>query len=278
MRISVVTVAYQAASTLGDTLESVARQSHPEVEHLLIDGGSQDATAEVVSRHGAHLARFVSERDRGLYDAMNKGARLASGDVIGFLNADDWYASPDVLARVAAAFDAGADFVYGDLAFVEPDAPYATRRLWNDAQHEPRDFIHRGWQPAHPTTFIRLERFRALGGFDLRYRIGADYVFLARAMTELALRIRHVPHRMINMRLGGASTEGPAAVWRANRECATALRELGVALPWAVIAMKLARKLPQVLRAGAQGTTPAIAAAPVWRPWDPQALACAPTS
>jgi len=268
MKISIVTVAYRAAATLADTLESVARQSHGDVEHLLIDGGSDDATPEVVKRHGVHLARFVSEPDRGLYDAMNKGAGLATGDVLGFLNADDWYASPEVLAWVAAAFEAGADLVYGDLSFVEPKAPYATRRVWTDAQHAPRDFLRRGWQPAHPTTFIRLERFRALGGFDLRYRIGADYAFLARAMADPTLRTHHVANRMINMRLGGASTEGPAAVWRANCECAAALRELGVALPWTVIAMKLARKIPQVVRGRQLALHPDVAGVPVWRPWD----------
>lgn len=264
MKLSVVTVAYRAADTLADALESVARQSHPDVEHWLIDGGSADATRSVVARHGAHLAGFVSEPDDGLYHAMNKGAALARGDAIGFLNADDWYAGPDVLRRVAEAFDVGADLVYGDLAFVAPAAPFALRRVWHDRPHAPRDFFRRGWQPAHPTTFVRRALFEAVGGFDTRWRIGADYAFLAATMRRPGLRLRHVGERFINMRVGGASTEGPGAVWRANRECAQALRELGVRWPWATLALKVARKLPQV---AAARLAPAEAAPPPWRPW-----------
>ena len=262
MKFAIVTVSYNAAATLADTLESVARQRGVEVEHWLVDGGSRDDTATVVARHGRHLAGFVSERDRGLYDAMNKGAARARGEVLGFLNADDWYASPDALRWVAEAFEAGADLVYGDLVFVTPEPPFVVKRVWSDAAHAPRDFFRLGWQPAHPTTFVRRELFHAFGGFDLRWRIGADYAFLARAMQQPRLRPRHVPRTLINMRLGGASTAGARAIWRSNRECAQALRELGHPWPWATIAMKTARKLPQLLTA--RGLAPVNV---LWRPW-----------
>lgn len=266
MKVTVVTVCYNAAATLRDALKSVANQTHPSVEHILIDGGSTDTTSEVIRLHGAHLASVVSEPDDGLYDAMNKGATRARGDVIGFLNADDWYANPNVLGWVSDCFEHGADLVYGDLAFVTTEPPFAARRVWHDRPHAPRDFFRCGWQSAHPTTFIRLDLFRALGGFDIRWRIGADYAFLATAMQHPGLKMQHVAKRFINMRLGGASTEGPAAVWRANRECAAALRELGCRWPWGTLTLKVARKLPQVVlaRLGAD----ARVAEPLWRPWD----------
>jgi glycosyltransferase len=266
VKISVITVAFNSASTIEDSLRSVAEQSHPDVEHIVIDGASTDNTVAVVRRHGEHLARVVSERDHGIYDAMNKGAALATGDVIGFLNSDDWYAGPDVLSWVNDQFDLGADLVYGDLAFVSSDRPFQVRRVWRDRQHAAQDLFQRGWQPAHPTTFIRSELFRALGGFNTRWRIAADYVFLAAAMRHPGLRLAHVGRHLVNMRLGGASTEGAGAIWRANRECAAALHELGISSPWRTITWKLASKIPQIVRARL-GSDDMIQSPP-WRPWD----------
>ncbi len=261
MKVSVVTVSFNAASTLADTLESVARQNHDQTEHWLIDGLSQDATAAVVQRHGHHLAGFVSEPDLGLYDAMNKGAAMASGDILGFLNADDWYAGPETLSSVCKAFAAGADLVYGDLVFRASRAPFEIKRVWRDCAHDPQDFFRLGWQPAHPCTFVRRDLFQAIGGFDLRWRIGADYAWLARAMLQADLRLRHVPQTLVNMRLGGASTAGLRAVWQANRECAQVLHELG-RWPWMTIAMKTARKVPQLLT-----NRDTVGADALWRPW-----------
>jgi glycosyltransferase involved in cell wall biosynthesis len=261
MKFAIVTVSYNAAATLADTLESVRRQVGVEIEHWVIDGGSTDNTAMVIERHGQHLAGYVSESDKGLYDAMNKGASLARGDVLGFLNADDWYAAPDTLRCVSSAFAQGADLVYGDLVLTTPRLPFEVKRTWRDDVHVPEDFFRRGWQPAHPATFVRRDLFRALGGFDLRWRISADYGWLAHAMQHPGLRLRHVAKTLVNMRLGGASTAGPLAIWRANRECAQVLRELG-RWPWATITMKTARKLPQLLNARLPTT-----AKPLWRPW-----------
>jgi len=266
MNITVVTVSYNSQRTIADTLASVAAQHNSAVEHIVIDGASTDNTMAVVRQHGKHLARMLSEPDRGIYDAMNKGAALATGDAIGFLNSDDWYADPDVLSWVSDQFDLGADLVYGDLAFVSADRPFKVRRVWRDRPHAAQDFFQRGWQPAHPTTFIRTDLFRSLGGFNTRWRIAADYAFLAAAMRHPGLRMAHVGRHLVNMRLGGASTEGAGAIWRANRECAAALRELGVSSPWRTITWKLASKIPQIVRARL-GSDDMIQSPP-WRPWD----------
>lgn len=263
MKISIITVCRNSAATIGDTLRSVAAQNHPDVEHLVIDGVSTDTTLDVVRVHGAHVAKLVSEKDHGIYDAMNKGAELATGEVIGFLNSDDWYAGPDVLTWVAAAFQAGVDLAYGDLRFVTPEAPFECRRIWRDATHLAADFFRTGWHPAHPSTFVRREVFRASGGFDPRWKIGADYAFLGRVMRQPNLQMRYVPETLVNMRIGGVSTGGHAAIWRANRECAQALQELGVLWPWRIITMKTVRKLPQLWVRERSG----FASKEVWRPW-----------
>jgi glycosyltransferase involved in cell wall biosynthesis len=260
MRFALVTASWNAGATLADTLESVARQRDVSVDHWVIDGGSTDDTRAVIERHGGHLAGWVSERDRGLYDAMNKGAALSRGDVLGFINADDWYASPQALSWVADAFAQGADLVYGDLVFVTPHAPHAVRRAWRDRQHEARDFFQLGWQPAHPATFVHRSLFESVGGFDLRWRISADYAFLASVMTRRGVRIRHVPRTLVNMRLGGASTAGWRAIRRGNLECARALAEAG-RWPWGTVTLKLLRKVPQLAARPQRGLG-------LWRPWE----------
>lgn len=263
MKVSIITVAYNAAHTLADTLESVARQTHANIEHWVVDGGSSDHTRQVIQKHGRHLAGFICEPDRGLYDAMNKGAGLATGEVVAFLNADDWYAHDRVVASVEEAFSRGADLVYGDLAFVSPEAPFETRRVWLDADHNPSDFFYFGWQPAHPTTFILKSVFKRVGGFDLRWRIAADYAFLGRAMCDRGLRLEHIPQCLVNMRLGGLSTGGVGAIFRANAECASALRQLRWRWPYWTIALKLARKMPQLGYLVRRDSTLSKA----WRPW-----------
>lgn len=261
VKFALITASYNAGATLTDTLESVVRQTGVAVEHWLIDGGSTDNTAAVVKRSGTHLAGYVSERDRGLYDAMNKGAALSGGDVLGFINADDWYASPSSLEWVAAAFNQGADVVYGDLSFVTAQEPFQVRRVWRDSPHVPRDFFRYGWQPAHPSTFVRRTLFEAVGGFDLRWQISADYAFFADLMKRPSVRLLHIPRTLINMRLGGASTSGAGAIWRANVECVHALSARGQKWPWATVGAKLARKVPQLLPSK---TTPTQE---IWRPW-----------
>ena len=266
-RISIVTVSFNAAHTLRDTLESVQRQLGAEVEHWLIDGASTDGTRDVVTRSGRHLAGFISEPDKGLYDAMNKGAKRCSGDVLGFLNADDWYAGPDVLSAVALAFAQGADLVYGNLDFVSPEPPHRVVRRWRDQPHTPHDLMRKGWVPAHPTTYIRTDLFHKLGGFDPKWSISADFAFLSSALMHPGVRLAFVPRTLVNMRVGGASTAGLGAIWRSNLQCARALSELRAPHPWATILRKLAFKIPQMW-AGPNPDGASLTPVPIWKPWE----------
>lgn len=228
MRVSIITVVYNAVNTIESTLLSVAQQTFPNVEYLVIDGGSSDGTQEVISSHGHGIAKFVSEPDHGIYDAMNKGIALATGDVIGFLNADDVYADGNVLARVAAIMERHhLDALYGDVAFFRHENPERAIRRYSSAHFRP-DRIAWGWMPAHPALFVKREVFQKTGPFRTDYRIAGDFEFVARAFGKQPLRYRHLPEVLVRMRMGGVSTSGWRNTLLLNREVLRACRENGI--------------------------------------------------
>lgn len=228
MKVTVVTVCFNAADTIAATLLSVASQTHPDIEHIVIDGGSTDETLAQIEAHGAHLARVISEPDHGIYDAMNKGIRLATGDVVGMLNADDVYAAPDVLARVAQRMERESlDAVYGDVAFFHASAPDKTIRRFNSGLFSPAR-IAWGWIPAHPTLFLKRSVFDSFGLYRTDFRIAGDYEFIARIFKRDTLRYRYFPETLVRMGLGGISTSGWRSTLLLNREVLRACRENGI--------------------------------------------------
>ena len=228
MKITVITVAYNSASTIADTVRSVATQTHPDIEHLVIDGKSTDATVEVVEANRHPSLVLSSEPDKGIYDAMNKGLDRASGDIVCFLNADDLYASPQVLSRVAAQMqEHGLDALLGDVGFFHGhDSTRIVRRYRSDRFHPDR--LAWGWMPAHPALFLRTEIVRRVGHFKTDYRIAGDFEFIVRAFHGHVLRYRHLPEVLVLMRTGGVSTDGLRAKIRLNREVLRACRENGL--------------------------------------------------
>ncbi|OWK27836.1 glycosyltransferase family 2 protein [Sphingomonas dokdonensis] len=228
MKITVVTVCYNAAQTIADTLQSVAAQRGVEVEHVVIDGGSTDDTLAIVSRF-PHVATVVSEPDKGIYDAMNKGLARATGDVIGFLNADDWFCRDDALQLVATHL-ADAEAVVGDLVIVDTDNTKRVRRFYSSRGFRPW-MLRMGHMPPHPTLYVRREVFDELGGFDASYRIAGDFDFTVRLLLQRrATRWRRVPHTLVAFRNGGASTRNLSAKVRMNREILHSLRAKGLSL------------------------------------------------
>lgn len=247
LKISVVTAAYHAAATLPDTLHSVASQTWPTVEHIVIDGGSSDTTAAVIAQHGNHLTHFISEPDHGIYDAMNKGVGLASGDIIGFLNADDIYANTGVLAQVANAMRAEAlDALYGDVAFFHHERPGWQVRRYRSARFRPSR-IAWGWMPAHPTLFVHRRVFERVGPFKTDYRIAGDFEFVARAFHAGGLSYRYLPQVLVRMRTGGVSTGGWRNTLQLNREVLRACRENGIYTNPLMILSKYPYKLLEFL-------------------------------
>lgn len=246
MKVTIITVAYNSAATIADTLRSVAAQRHPFIEHIVVDGASTDATLEIVRREGAHVSRVVSEPDGGIYDAMNKGLRLATGELVGFLNADDMFADELAVTRIVETAASGAAAVYGDLVYVSESNTDQVVRWWRSGAFDARQ-LRLGWMPPHPTFYIRPAAIRG-GGFDTGFRIAADYEFMLRQLTRPGLRIAYVPHVLVRMRMGGASNRSVRALFRKMREDIRAMRRHRVG-GWVMLVSKTLRKLPQfVLR------------------------------
>lgn len=247
MKISVITAVYNNRATLADALDSALAQDHPDTELIVVDGASTDGTLEVIQRYAGRLAQVVSEPDRGIYDALNKGIRLATGDAIGFLHSDDMFADHRVLSRIAAALaDPGVDACYGDLRYVRHDDPARVVRHWRAGPYHPRLLV-RGWMPPHPTFYARRAVYQRLGDFDTRYRIAADYDCLLRFLGAGQIACAYIPEVLIHMRVGGASNRSLRNLLRKSREDYRALRHNRIG-GFGALLLKNLQKLPQFFK------------------------------
>lgn len=248
MKISVITVCYNSARTLERTLQSVAEQDWSNVEHIVIDGGSSDGSADILATARSRLAHVVSEPDHGIYDAMNKGLTHAKGDIICFLNADDYYACPQVLSLVATKMQTqNLDALMGDVGFFHEKSPQRLFRRYCSDRFTPERLAW-GWMPAHPALFLRKSVVQRVGRFRTDYRIAGDFEFIVRAFHGHALRYEHVPEILVHMQTGGASTGG----WRSkvvlNQEVLRACRENGLQTHMLKILSKYPAKLLEIIR------------------------------
>ncbi|MCV0437831.1 MAG: glycosyltransferase [Hydrogenophaga sp.] len=248
MHISVITVCFNSAGTIERALRSVASQDWSEVEHIVIDGGSTDGTLSIIDRHRKSLAVVVSEPDKGIYDAMNKGIDRATGDIVCFLNADDAYADDGVLSRVACEMqDRHLDALFGDVAFFRPAAPEQTVRRYRSDRFRP-DRLAYGWMPAHPALFMKRTIYEQVGGFRTHFRIAGDFDFIARAFGPGHLRYKHLPQVLVRMQAGGVSNAGLRSKWRLNREVLQSCRENGIRTNLLKILSKYPAKLMEMIR------------------------------
>ena len=228
MKISIVTATWNSAATVADTLASINAQTHPDIEHIVVDGASTDATLKIVADQGERVSRVVSEPDAGLYDAMNKGLKLATGDIVGLLNSDDFLASEDVLAQIASAFeDLRIDAVYGDLCYVRQHEPTRIVRYWRSGPFHPGAFA-RAWSPPHPTLYVRRSFYEAHGTFDTSYALAADIDLMMRFFEIAEMRSIHIPRVFVMMRLGGATNKSISNIIKQNREIWRSMRSNGL--------------------------------------------------
>jgi glycosyltransferase involved in cell wall biosynthesis len=226
--ISIITATWNCAPTVAECLASVAEQTWPHREHIVVDGASTDGTLEVLQAHETQLAALLSEPDSGIYDALNKGLALAGGDVIGFLHADDFYTHPNALAHVAKAFmNPSVCAVYGDLHYVRRQDVSRVVRHWSSKPFK-RGRLAWGWMPPHPTLFVRREWYQRIGGFDTRYRISADYLSILGLFSQPGFKAVYLPEVLVTMRLGGASNRSLLAIARKTGEDWCALRQTKV--------------------------------------------------
>jgi glycosyltransferase involved in cell wall biosynthesis len=213
MKISIVTVCYNSELTIRDTIESVLSQNHSDIEYIIVDGDSKDGTMDIVREYRDKIDVVISEPDKGIYDAMNKGIRAASGDVIGLLNSDDFYNDDSVIRQLIECMEkAGADTVYADLVIVDAKDTERVVRYYDSSTFRPRRLGY-GWMPAHPTFMVKRELYETYGGFSLNYRIAADFEMVTRLLHTAGASYAYMPAVVIKIREGGASTSGLKTSW-----------------------------------------------------------------
>jgi glycosyltransferase involved in cell wall biosynthesis len=228
VKVTVVTACFNSARTIAATLQSVARQTHPDIEHIVVDGGSRDGTLDVLSRHGERVSKVLHGPDQGIYDALNKGVAASAGEIIGCLHSDDVYARDDVIETVVARMSQELlDAVYGDVAFIRGDDRERVVRRYSSRHFKPSRLAW-GWMPAHPALFVSKRLFDRYGPFKTDYKIAGDFEFVARVFARPAFRYAYLPEVLVLMRTGGVSTPGWRSMLVINREFMRACRENGI--------------------------------------------------
>ena len=228
MKISIITICYNSAETIEDTIKSVASQSHDDVEYIIVDGASKDNTLEIVNKYKEHISTIISEPDKGIYDAMNKGVQAASGEVIGILNSDDFYAHDDVLKDIDKLFRrTEAEAVYADLVYVNRDNTNEVIRYWKSGPYKVGHF-EKGWMPPHPTFFLKKECYDEYGIYSTKLRSAADYELMLRMIRKEGVSVAYHPEVITKMRVGGQSNVTLKNRWKANREDREAWRMNGL--------------------------------------------------
>lgn len=247
MKISIITVCYNSAETIEDTIQSISKQTYPNIEYIVVDGLSKDNTVSIIQKHDGVISKWVSEKDKGIYDAMNKGIAMATGDVIGILNADDVYASEDILAHVMNAFtDNSVMGVYGDLKYVQQNDLNKVIRYWKSGSYRPGKFLE-GWMPPHPTFYVRKKVYDDFGGFRTDMPSASDYEFMLRVIHVKKIKLKYIPKVFVLMREGGLSNRSLKHRIAANRDDRRAWTVNGVQPRFYTLFMKPLSKVLQFI-------------------------------
>lgn len=245
MKISIITVVRNGEQTIRDTIECVLSQSYADIEYIIVDGKSTDGTLDIIRSYGDKIDKVISERDSGIYSAMNKGLRLATGDYIGFLNADDFYAHPHVISGLAnTAKSTKADCLYGDLVFVDQKDTNKVIRYWQAGNFNRYKMLF-GWSVPHPTFFVKRSVFDKYGLFRENFGLSGDYEMMVRFFFKERINAAYLPEVLVRMRVGGAGNSGFKSKWKGNREDFQAWKQNGLKIPFVTIILKPIRKIPQ---------------------------------
>jgi glycosyltransferase len=245
-KISLITVCFNSDKTIRKTIESVLNQTYSNIEYIIIDGLSQDKTIDIINEYKEKICLFISEKDEGLYYAMNKGISLATGDVIGFINSDDFYASNHVISTIMDKFNnTNIDLLYSDLIFVNRDNPSIHIRHWKSSIYK-KYSINLGWMPAHPTFYSKKELFNKYGLFNTRFKIAADYDLMIRFLKNtMTTKTVYIPETLIYMRADGKSNHSYLTHIKANIEAMISLKNNGYKLYFLIVILKPLRKIFQ---------------------------------
>ena len=245
MKVSIITVTYNSAQTLVDAMKSVLEQTYHDIEYIIVDGASTDSTIDIIRQYELQFKnrlKWISEKDDGIYDAMNKGIQLATGDVVGVLNSDDYFTSSDVIARMVAAFRDGADAVYGDVHFIHDGEPNKCIRYYSSKHFRPF-WLRFGFMPAHPSFYCRRGVYERAGYYKTDYAIGSDYEMMVRLFKVHHINARYIPMDFVTMRTGGASTRNVQSRLVLLKDDVRGCRENGVYTNIPMICMKFLYKI-----------------------------------
>jgi len=245
MKVTIVTVTLNAAAYLEQCIQSVISQRHDDIEHIIVDGGSTDGTLPIIKRYQRHIAQWVTGKDNGMYDAINRGMRMATGDIIGTLNSDDVLANREVVGTVVATFlQYPVQAVYGDIVYVQPYDLSKVSRVWNGGDYNRNKFKF-GWMPAHPSFYISRSLVAKLGYYETHFHSAADYEFMTRYLYLHKVTARYIPELMVKMRMGGISNGNISRRLRANRRDYLAMRKNNIPFALVVSVLKPLRKINQ---------------------------------
>lgn len=246
MKVSVITVTYNSAETIRDTIQSVLQQTYQDIEYILVDGASKDDTLNIIQEYAPLFKgrmHYVSEPDQGIYDAMNKGIRMATGDVVGILNSDDVFYDTHVVEHIVEAFETSdVDAIFGNLYYVRKNDVNAIVRVWKGSPYYPHAF-QRGWHPAHPTFYVRRTCYARLGGFDISFEVSADFELMLRFIEKEHISTFYVDRYFIKMRVGGESTGSIRKIIKGNINVLRAFKKNGIHVSWYYPIMRLAPKI-----------------------------------
>ena len=248
MKISIITVVYNNEKTIQDAMQSVLGQTYKNIAYVIIDGSSKDNTVNLIKEYKDQLGHFVSEKDNGLCDAMNKGIQACTGDVIGILNSDDLYQDSQVIAAVMEEFknDKVLDIVYGDLVYVKSNDTNTIVRNWKSKEYYKR-FFENANVPPHPALFVRSKVYKEAGLFDLQFKLAADYELMLRMFKKHNFKSKYINRLIIKMRLGGATNQSYTNIVNQNKEILKAWKVNGLQAPFYLMPLRIIKRLSQFI-------------------------------
>lgn len=248
MKISIITATFNSSKTISDCISSVSDQSYQLIEHIIIDGVSRDNTLEIIKALPNRVVKIISEPDEGIYDAMNKGINLAKGDIIGFLNSDDFYVDNDVISGIIDYFkEFRVDCVFANVNYVSSKNPKNIVRKWKSGKYKKGSF-QMGWHPAHPAFFVKKKVYEVFGAFNLEYKLSADFELMLRFLEKEGISNYYSEKAIINMRLGGATSGSLVNIFKQNIECYKAFKTNGISISPFYPLLRLIPKVIQFLK------------------------------
>lgn len=248
MKVSIITITYNSEATIRDTIESVLNQTYSDIEYIIVDGLSRDNTLNIVSEYNSRIAKVISEKDHGLYDALNKGIKMCTGDIVGLIHSDDFYTSNDVIEKLVNKIKSeNADAVYADLYYVDKDDTSRIFRKWHSGEYK-HGMFYNGWMPPHPTFFVKREYYNRYGLFNTQFKSAADYELMLRFIHKHHLKLAYLPEFIVKMRVGGKSNVSLKNRIRANQEDRKAWVVNGLKPKLHTLYLKPIRKVVQLFR------------------------------